>query len=128
MFEKAKPFMHRPDSGPHASPSAGRAPSDGTTRPSRGGEKGGALRAIEWGELTARFQAARDLRELLRRDPSLNIEESAASFGDAAARYFASLSEGEGPVNLDDLEARKASCGISSEVEGNAATGETRDN
>ncbi|MEQ8410462.1 MAG: hypothetical protein RIC51_11580 [Erythrobacter sp.] len=92
------------------------------------GRGGDALRAIDWGELTARLAAARDLRLLLRRDTQSSIEGAAASFGDAAARYFAALEDGERPVNPDDLEARKASRGIHPIHDGDAATGDAREN
>lgn len=92
------------------------------------GRGGDALRAIDWGELNARLGAARDLRQLLRRDAQSSIERNAASFGDAAARYFAALERGERAVNPDDLEARKASHGILELDEGDAATGDAREN
>ncbi|MEL6877571.1 MAG: hypothetical protein AAGL68_05665 [Pseudomonadota bacterium] len=69
---------------------------------------GDALRAMGWGELAARINAARDLRAVMRRDAasgSMNV----ASFGDAAASYFAAITEGERPVNSIALEGRKAS-------------------
>ncbi|MEM7665472.1 MAG: hypothetical protein AAF250_06405 [Pseudomonadota bacterium] len=91
------------------------------------GKGGDALRAIEWNELTARLNAARDLRRVLRRDARINIEGTAASFGDAAATYFQSLEHGERPVNPVALEASKASPGITHETKGNAATGDARD-
>jgi hypothetical protein len=91
------------------------------------GKAGNALRAIEWSELNARLDAARDLRVLLRRDGKHNIEANAASFGDAAARYFAALEHGERPVNPDGLEARKASRGILRTQDEDAARGDARD-
>lgn len=74
--------------------------------PGRGGD---ALRAIAWSELTARLNAARDLRRVLRRDVRHSIETTAASFGDAAATYFQKLGNEERGVNPVDLEASKAS-------------------
>jgi hypothetical protein len=91
------------------------------------GRGGNALRAIEWGDLKSRLGAARDLRVLLRRDAQLNIEATAASFGDAAARYFAALEDGERAVNPDALEGRKASHGILGSTQEGAATGDARD-
>ncbi|AOL22061.1 hypothetical protein Ga0102493_111032 [Erythrobacter litoralis] len=91
------------------------------------GRAGDALRAIDWAELNARLGAARDLRVLLRRDAHSNIESNAASFGDAAARYFAALEQDERPVNPDHLEARKASRSILGNKQGDAATGDARD-
>ena len=76
--------------------------------PSREGS-GGALRALEWTEVTARLNAARDLRMLMQRDSRLNIQATASSFGDAAARYFQAIENDERVVNPDALEARKAS-------------------
>lgn len=66
-----------------------------------------ALRALEWSELTARLNAARDLRLLLRTENQAPIEAAAASFGDAAASYFALLEDSEPPVNPDALGQSK---------------------
>lgn len=92
MFEKAKPFA------------AGGA-FDGDPRfaghPAR--RAGDALRVVEWGELTARLNAARDLRLLLRTESQAPIEAVAASFGDAAASYFALIDDHEPAVNRDGL-------------------------
>ena len=95
--------------------------------------KGGdALRALDWNELTTRLKAARELRLLLQQDLQKPIGSGAASFGDAAARYFhdePSLDdkEYERPVNLDVLEPRKASQSIVFGQEDNALTGDARD-
>ena len=94
------------------------------SRPARGGD---ALRAIEWSELTARLNAARELRRELRQESILCAGASGASFGDAAASFFKTLGNGERPVNPDDLEARKASCCTTSDQSGAAATGDARD-
>lgn len=67
---------------------------------------------MEWSEITARLNAARDFRQLLRHESQGNIEAVAASFGDAAARYFALLADGERDVNPDALGASKAFSGI----------------
>lgn len=93
----------------------------------RGGS-GGALRALEWNELTARLNAARDLRLLMRRDSRLNVQGVASSFGDAAASYFQTLEEDEHVVNPDALERCKASSCIGKEQSDDAATGDARDN
>lgn len=82
---------------------------------------GEAMRAIEWHELTARLNAARDLRRELRSEASLCAGSSGASFGDAAERYFKALSHGERPVNLDALEGSKGSSGIVSQSDKDAA-------
>nr|WP_298931646.1 hypothetical protein [uncultured Erythrobacter sp.] len=88
---------------------------------------GGALRAFEWNELTARLNAARDLRLLMRRDSNLNIE-GAASFGDAAASYFKALEEEEHVINPNALEHCKASSCITSVPTDEPAKGDARDN
>ncbi len=73
-----------------------------------GGQRAGnALRSVEWSELTARLNAARDLRLLLRNESQAPIEAVAASFGDAAASYFALLDDSEPAVNRDALEHLK---------------------
>lgn len=84
---------------------------------------GNALRAIGWSELTARINAARDLREVLRRD-SVRGGLSFASFGDAAASYFAAMGEGEQPVNPIALGADKASAANAIASDGEAAEGD----
>lgn len=87
------------------------------------GRAGDALRAIGWNELSARINAARDLRQEMRRDAaqgSMNV----ASFGDAAASYFAAIEEGERPVNPITLEGRKASAVLTVSDETDAARGD----
>ncbi|MFN4020873.1 MAG: hypothetical protein ACK4IC_10185 [Erythrobacter sp.] len=69
---------------------------------------GDALRAVEWSEITARLNAARDLRLLLRSESQGRIAAVAASFGDAAASYFAMIEDNEPDINLDALDASKA--------------------
>lgn len=83
------------------------------------GSKGKALRAFGWHELTARINAARDLRQVLRQDTCL----VAASFGDAAAGYF-NGDQGKRSVNPDALGACKACDGMEPGSEGEAATGD----
>lgn len=115
MFEKTKPV-----SAPRNALSGGLRPeerarlraaaADGAgerfeLRPAR--RAGDALRAVEWSELTARLNAARDLRLLLRTESRAPIEAVAASFGDAAASYFALLDDGEPGVNPDALGQSK---------------------
>lgn len=128
MFERTKP-VSRDQSGPISGEmldgellvgSADVIPDDGSPG-------GNALRAIEWGELTARLGAARDLRLLMRRDSRLNIEATAASFGDAAATYFRAIEDSERVVNPDALEASKASCTMHREIEKGAAKGDARE-
>ena len=82
------------------------------SRPAR--RAGDALRAVEWSEITARLNAARDLRLLLRSESQGRIEAVAASFGDAAASYFAMIEDNEPAINLDALDASKALDGMES--------------
>ena len=111
MFEKARPSPARAETAPGSLSAeermrlrAAAATSDAerfAARPAR--RAGDALRALEWSELTARLNAARDLRLLLRTEACAPIEAVAASFGDAAASYFALLDDGEPGVNPDAL-------------------------
>lgn len=102
MFEKAKPIPVSQGAFGAEERFAGRAAR----------RAGDALRALEWSELTARLNAARDLRLLLRTESAAPIEAVAASFGDAAASYFALLDDGESGgepgVNRDALGQSKA--------------------
>jgi len=111
MFEKANPSLARTDAPSgglsaeerallRAAAKGGGAERFATRQPRRNGE---ALRAMEWSELTARLNAARDLRLLLRTENQAPIEAAAASFGDAAASYFALLEDSEPPINPDAL-------------------------
>lgn len=120
MFEKAKPVSAsarlaatglRADDSPHARrPASVMAGERFDARTLR--RAGDALRAVEWSELTARLNAARDLRLLMRHESQTNIEDVAASFGDAAASYFALLGESERDVNPDALGRSKALDGM----------------
>ena len=113
MFEKAKPF-----NASHGVPADGQRPEERARLHFGAGEErvagrparraGDALRAMEWSELTARLNAARDLRLLLRTESQAPIESAAASFGDAAASYFALLDDGQPAVNRDPLGQSKA--------------------
>ncbi len=115
MFEKAKPSLARsgmPSGGLSAEERmrlrAAAATDDAArfaARPTR--RAGDALRAVEWSELTARLNAARDLRLLLRTETRAPIEAVAASFGDAAASYFALLEDSEPNINPDALGQMK---------------------
>lgn len=67
----------------------------------RGG--GVALRAMCWEELSARINAASELRQLLRRDTHYCV----GSFGDVASRYFASLEHSKPDVNPHALSVGK---------------------
>ncbi|MEO0462668.1 MAG: hypothetical protein AAF127_06030 [Pseudomonadota bacterium] len=124
MFEKGNIIPH--DSGDAETVSAG-----GVESADLGGvsaRSSEALRAIDWSELTARLNAARDLRRELREDAMLCAGSSGASFGDAAASYFKALGNGERGVNPDSLESCKASHGTPPERLGDAVEGEARDN
>lgn len=79
---------------------------------------GDALRAIEWSELAARLNAARELRRELRDEAILCAGASGATFGDAAANLFTTPGYGERPVNPEALEGCKSSCGKRSERSG----------
>jgi len=116
MFETSKPIP----SAFCSDSAAEEAPHDAV----RGGD---ALRAIEWSELTARLNAARELRRELRQEAILCAGASGATFGDAAADFFKTFGNGERPVNPDTLEGCKASCSIPSETPGSAAKGDARD-
>lgn len=115
MFEKAKPIPVRSDAFSGGLSAEERTRMRGLAvggegdrvalRPMR--RAGEALRAVEWGELTARLNAARDLRLLLRTESQAPIEAVAASFGDAAASYFALLDDSEPDVNPDALVQSK---------------------
>ena len=82
------------------------------------GASGGELRMFDWSELTARLNAARDLRLLLRRESNRSIGASANDFADAAARYFRKKEEGQSNVNPVALEHFKCSPGMVQELEG----------
>lgn len=131
MFEKAKPVSHA-QSARFDSRFEGQFDSrdalDGSLlvgsvdtvpeTPDGGQAGGGALRLIEWNELTARLNAARDLRLVLRRDSRGNIEGAGGSFADAAARYFRTRDEEERDVNPVALEHCKGSPHITREHQG----------
>lgn len=124
MFETSKPFpsAFRGDDSVGAELSASPATS---AMPSQGR---GALRAIEWHELAARLNAARELRRELRQEASLCAGTSHATFEDAAATFFGALGNGERPVNPDTLEGCKSSCDSSQEIPGSTARSDARDN
>lgn len=115
MFEKTRPSLARTDAPTNGLSAEERALLRATakgggaerfaTRPAR--RSGEALRAMEWSELTARLNAARDLRLLLRTEGQAPIEAAAASFGDAAASYFALLEDSEPDINPDALGQSK---------------------
>ena len=75
-----------------------------TSPATKGVSRSTALRAFGWHELTARINAARDLREELAGDATLMT----SSFADAAAGYFAVGEQSKRDVNPNALEAGKA--------------------
>lgn len=80
-----------------------------------------ALKAIAWSDLAARLAAARELREALRHDARGHIEDTAASFSDAAAKYFRELEVSPPDVNLTALGEHKGSAPIFPERKSDAA-------
>jgi hypothetical protein len=104
MFEKAKSFSVRYDASSRGFIAENGDDQSVAPLVRRAGE---ALRAMEWSELTARLNAARDLRMLLRTQSHAPIESAAASFGDAAASYFALLEDDEPDFNPDALGQSK---------------------
>lgn len=138
MFEKAKPFDARSGAS-----SGGLTPEERARLRTLGGagpderfaarpapRAGDAMRALEWSELTARLNAARDLRLLLRSEGQAPIEAVAASFGDAAASYFALLDNSESELNHEALGQLKAPGAIIARNDANRpghAPGETSD-
>ena len=79
-------------------------------------DEASSLRAIQWSELTARFDAARDFRELLRKDMNAKLggepDVADIGFAKAAARFFRANEEDQRAVNHKGLEARKTSSGM----------------
>ena len=69
------------------------------------------LRAIEWSELAAKFNAARDLRVLLRKDTNAKlgmdsgagVADGDVDFATAAASFFRANEEDERAVNQKGL-------------------------
>ena len=126
MFEKAKPV---PQAKAAANPGSLTGRFSGDTafgddlptgginaRPHENGDGGDTLRVVGWSELTARLNAARDLRLVLRRDAHGNAVNGPGSdhsnFADAAARYFRTRHCEEPDVNPVALEHLKGSPGM----------------
>lgn len=80
--------------------------------------EGTALRAVAWTELTARLNAARELRRELRQEGAFG----GASFSDAAAAYFASIELDKRAVNQDALSHGNSSQCICEPAETEPAT------
>jgi len=75
-------------------------------------EAGDSLRMIEWSELTARLNAARDLRLVLRQDAGSKAGGDSGSLADVAASYFRTKNHEEPDVNPVALEHFKGSPGM----------------
>ena len=84
------------------------------------GQERTAMPAFAWSELTARIDAARDLRQILRNDALVE----ATSFADAVGGYFLSEGNNKPPVNPKALEARKVLAHIKVAPEANAPIGD----
>ena len=97
-------------SGSHARSFA--RPADRVASSTSASQSGDALPGFTLAYRTwGRLNAARDLRLLLRSESQGQIEAIGASFGDAAASYFAMIDEHEPDVNHDALDCSKASDG-----------------
>ncbi len=131
MFEKAQPVFYAHNArfaGPQPAQAAAVAPETLTGRadyiPDEDAYGEERLRIIDWSELTARLNAARDLRRVLKREARADARNSknggSEGFADAAARYFLSkdtsredsIQKGERDVNPVALEQRKGSSAI----------------
>lgn len=122
MFEESRLFRGLPSAAPHDVPDPLHAA--GLRRAET------ALKAIAWSDLTARLEAARDLRVALRQEARRSISDTAASFSDAAAKYFRALEDGEPLINLGSLEQHKGCTNILPECEdraGAAVSGAAQD-
>ena len=116
MFEKAIPI---PGANPGADAQVGIMPQGGPDQGviDAGGEA--ALRVMDWSELTARLNAARDLRHVLRRDAVRSAAGVASEFADAAARFLHAESDNKRDVNPVALEHFKGSPGMVQDIERN---------
>lgn len=120
MFENTKPSAFPLDTSNADHRFARGVPfDDADARRSRGGDVGGKdspLRAFDWSELSARLNAARDLRQLLREDAGAKMDAQDLEFAHAATQFFRTSSEDEHCVNPNALEASKTSPGTYKEV------------
>ena len=117
MFEKKTPVP----TGSIASAQASRFGIDGGAH---GLAQEAPLRRIDWSELTARLNAARDLRRVLRP----NNDGCEGEFADAAARFLNGRDENQTDVNLVGLEQNKGSprIQIGAKAKDDEATRQTR--
>ncbi|MFN3990209.1 MAG: hypothetical protein ACK4IS_08120 [Erythrobacter sp.] len=113
MFEKTSSYQ-----GVSPRPAAG---SEGDVRAAGLRPRQTALKAIEWCDLSARLEAARDLRLALRHEARRHIEDTAASVSDAAAQYFRTLEQSKRLVNLAASDEHKDYAPIVPEAESKAA-------
>ncbi len=139
MFETAKPVPQAQDTRFSGKDALGDDLQIGSidSVPGEAVEGVDSLRMMEWGELTARLNAARDLRIMLRRDANKAVAGNTGSFADAAARYFRTRDENEPDVNPVALEQFKGSPGMIQKRDelrtqeacqkGHAAKGDARD-
>ena len=75
------------------------------------------LHSIEWNELAARLTAARDLRQLLRKDIAAQVNAEDLAFADAATQFFKTNEGDELCVNSTVLDGRKSSSGMYTQVQ-----------
>lgn len=121
MFEESRSFSPLARFG-LAAPAAKAGARQNEAGAARRGDT--ALKAIAWSDLTARLDAARDLRNALRQDAQRNIGDAAASFSDAAAQYFRALETDQHLINLAALDEDKGSGPIFSGNESTSAVGD----
>ena len=101
MFEKN---LHIPE----ASPAPASTARFGADAGAHGVAQEALMRPIDWTELTARLNAARDLRRVLRKGSGGRVDE----FADAAARFLNGRDEHQTDVNLVGLGRSKGSQSI----------------
>lgn len=89
--------------------------------PAREGESGtDGLRALSWGEVAARLQAARDLRRMM----AVRHATGFGSFNLASARHLAAQGDGKPPVNPIALANGKIACAMDVAIFGNVLSGD----
>ncbi|MGY6550806.1 MAG: hypothetical protein ACXIT4_02800 [Erythrobacter sp.] len=120
MFEESRSFAVRTGTSPD--PAGGAAERSHAAQPIRSEP---ALKAVEWNDLIARLEAARELRLALRYEARHPIEDTRASFSDAAAHYFRALDGYEQTINPDDLNRHNGSAPIVSGDNSSAAADTT---
>lgn len=78
------------------------------------------LRILSWGEVTARLEAARDLRRMM----AARHDIGAGSFNLASARHLAAQGDGKPAVNPIALANGKIACGIVDAETGDVLSGD----